>query len=119
MYPQNFTELSGLIGILVPLIIATCAGLRSTRTKVQENDLVRWRRINDLAATLYNKDGNFGLWAQLAAAYELGETASPHKGTARVILLSAQRTFKDNPQLHEAMANALIRIERKWWQNLS
>jgi len=114
MYPKTFTELSGLVGVLVPLIIATFAGLRSVRTKALENDLVRWRRINELAETLYNKDGGLGLWAQLAAAHELGEAASPHKGAAKAIIVHARLFFASNPPLSEALAKALARVERRW-----
>ena len=114
MYPTTFTELSGLIGILVPLVIATLSGLRSNRTKALENDLVRWRRINELAATLYNKDCQHGLWAQLAAAHELGEVSSPHKGAARAILAHALTFFAGNAPLSEALAGALVRANRRW-----
>ncbi|MBS1028296.1 hypothetical protein [Gluconobacter albidus] len=71
--------------------------------------------MNELAAALYNKDATFGLWTQLAATYELSETASPHKEAAKAILLSAQRAFTHDPQLNEALVKALARIERKWW----
>lgn len=116
MYPTTFTELSGLIGILVPLVIATFAGLRSARTKALENDLVRWRRLNELALTLYNKDGLFGLWAQLAAAYELGEVSSPHKGAAKAILAHARITFEHNIPLSKALDKATLRLNRAWWK---
>lgn len=114
MYPKTFTELSGLLGILVPLIIATVAGLRSVRTKTLENDLVRWRRINELTATLYNKDGQFGLWAQLAAAHELGEASAPHKAAAKAILIQSRITFAGNLALNDALMIALRRLYR-WW----
>jgi len=111
MYPQTFTELLGLAGILVPLVIATFAGLTAFRTKASENDLVRWRRINELASTLYNKDGELGLWAQFAAAYELGETRSPHKGAAQAILTHARQNFQANSALSDALNAALARLE--------
>jgi len=114
MYPTNFTELSGLIGVLIPLIIATFAGLRSVRTKALENDLVRWRRVNELAATLYNKDHTHGFWAQLAAAHELGEVSSPHKGAAIAILNNAQTYFAQNSTLAHALAKAEARAKRRW-----
>jgi hypothetical protein len=114
MYPTTFTELSGLIGVLVPVVIATFAGLRSSRTKASENNLVQWRRINELAATLYNKDGHYGLWAQLAAAYELGEVPSSHRAAARSVLAHARVFFAGNPTLSEALAEALARAKRRW-----
>jgi hypothetical protein len=113
MYPTTFTELSGLIGILVPLVIATIAGLTAARTKALENELVRWRRINELALTLHNKDGGFGLWAQIAAAHELGEVAPPHRGAAMAILVNAHSFFASNPTLIDSLDTALQRIQRK------
>lgn len=114
MYPSTFTELSGLIGILVPVIIATFAGLRSSRTKASEHNLVQWRRINELAATLYNKDGQYGLWAQLAAAYELGEMPRPHRPAAKAVLAHARVFFAGHATLTEALAEALARAKRRW-----
>lgn len=107
MYPENLTELVALIGILTPLIIAAIAGLWNVRTKSFENDLIRWRRINELAATLYNKDHAFGLWAQLAAAYELGHVARPHKEAAKSIITAARIQFVGNLQLSQALTTAL------------
>lgn len=114
MYPQTFTELMALLSLLVPLVIATIAGLQASRTKALENKLVRWRRINELTRTLYNKGYEQGFWAQLAAVHELGEVASPHKAAADAILSGVQSHFSDNETLIEASEIALARVRRGW-----
>lgn len=114
MYPTTFTELTGLIGILVPVVIATFAGLRSSRTKALENDLVQWRRLNELALILYNKDGTGGLWAQLAAAYELGNSPRAQRPAAKTILADAANHFSGNSILSAALASAHARASRSW-----
>jgi hypothetical protein len=114
MYPSTFTELLGLIGVLVPVVIATLTGLQSSRTKVSENNLIQWRRTNELAMTLYNKDGQFGLSAQLVAAYELGEMAPSQRAAARAVLSHAREHYAGTPELSEALSEALARAKRRW-----
>ncbi|VXD02849.1 hypothetical protein [Sphingomonas sp. 8AM] len=116
MYPTTFTELTGLLGILVPVVIATFAGLRSTHTKALENNLVQWRRLNELAATLNNHDEKIGLWSQLAAAHELGEAPAAQRAAARSVLAAARLAYISNPVLTEALVQAQQRASRGWWR---
>jgi hypothetical protein len=106
MYPSSATELTALIAVLVPLVVATFSGLRGVGIKSLENDLVRWRRLNELAKALYNKDHEYGQWAQIAAVYELASYSAPHKDAANAILADAKRHFGQNEKLSQAIMNA-------------
>lgn len=115
MYPTNVTELTALLAVLLPIVIATITGLRSAHTKALENDLVRWRRMHELTYALYNKDSETGLLGQIAAAHELGATNRPYRTAALDILGAAKLQFATNTQLAASITLAQARLTRAWW----
>jgi hypothetical protein len=98
-----------------PLLLS----LRSSANKycLFDNNLVRIFESPMLQA-LYNKDHEFGLLVQIAAAHELGEARGRHKGAATAILRHAKDQFKSDPALSDAISDALARSELPRWKKL-
>lgn len=96
MLPETLTELAGLISAISPLVIAAVAGLWSVRTKSLEQTLTRWKRLQELTVILNNLDSSHGLWEQIMAVHEIGESSRPLKRAAINVLESALMKFENN-----------------------
>jgi hypothetical protein len=71
LYPQNFQESMTLLGVLIPFIALAVGAVWRAWTYHREQKQKEWERLHVLVKTLYNKGGEYGLWAQLAAVHEL------------------------------------------------
>ena len=71
LYPHNLQEWIALIGVLIPLLGLAGGAMWRAWTYHRERRQSEWERLHELLKTLYNKDNDYGMWAQLAATYEL------------------------------------------------
>ena|SRR5450631_3490240 len=71
LYPQTFQEYVTLFGVLTPFIALAGGAIWRAWTYQREQKQKEWERLHELVKTLYNKDGEYGAWAQLAAVHEL------------------------------------------------
>jgi hypothetical protein len=71
LYPKNLQEWVALTGVLIPFIALAGGAVWRAWTYHREQKQKEWERLHELLKTLYNKDGDYGEWAQLAAVYEM------------------------------------------------
>jgi len=85
----TLTQLAALVAAVTPFVLAALAGWRAARNRAEDMEMLRWKRLQELAVILHNKGGD-GKWSQLAAIAELGATSLRHREAALSILDSAE-----------------------------
>jgi hypothetical protein len=111
MYRDNATELAALIAAIVPLTVWIFSGLWSVRTRAVESRAQEWRRLGELALSLYNRENTVGQWAQIAAINEISDVRGKRQRVAALAILQAARLhFGGNPALSEPLDVALARL---------
>jgi hypothetical protein len=105
LYPQNFQESMTLLGALIPFIALAVGAVWRAWTYQREQKQKEWERLHVLVKTLYNKDEEYGLWAQLAAVQEL-KTLKINQ-TALAAIVSNVVEFWTKPGTNAELLNEL------------
>lgn len=108
IYPAAPLEWFALLTAISPLLIGAVAALWKVGTYYNEWKSVQWRRLQELIIILYNKDGDYGGWAQVAAVRELETLGVP----ARTVFVVADRARAhwEDIGASRGIINELIRV---------
>jgi len=109
LYPHTFLEWIALFGALTPFIGLAGGAIWRAWTYHREQRQKEWERLHDLLKTLYNKNNEYGEWAQLAAVCELN-TVRINQVTLAVIVANVM-THWTNVGASPQLINELKRLQ--------
>ncbi len=100
IYPTDARQWAALIAALVPVFVWAVSGLIRGAVMWNQRREGEWKRLHELAAILYNKDGESGLWSQVLAVEELKRLRTRRKEVLELAHAAAIQ-FSSLPQTPE------------------